>query len=90
MPEINEETITVVVENKALEDDIIETKTDILDFLRKELNNYNLNLTTRINTDLKARRAYTPMEKFAKMSEKNPHLITLVKTFDMDINYPNK
>lgn len=90
LPEINGENITIKVENKALEDDINETKTDILDFLRKELNNYNLNLTTKINIDLKARKAYTPMEKFAKMSEKNPHLIALVKAFDMDINYPNK
>jgi len=90
LPEIVGEKITMTVENKALEDDINETKTDILDFLRKALNNYNLNLEVKINADLKARKAYTPMEKFAKMSEKNPHLITLVKTFDMDINYPKK
>ncbi|MGE0562707.1 MAG: DNA polymerase III subunit gamma/tau [Flavobacteriales bacterium] len=90
LPEIVGEKITLTVENKALEDDINETKTDILDFLRKALNNYNLNLEVKINADLKARKAYTPMEKFAKMSEKNPHLITLVKTFDMDINYPKK
>lgn len=90
LPEIAGDKIIITVENKALEDDIIETKTDILDFLRKGLSNYNLSLEVKINADLKTRKAYTPMEKFAKMSEKNPHLITLVKTFDMDINYPNK
>lgn len=90
LPEIDGETINMTVENKALEDDVNENKTEILDFLRKELRNYNLSLTTKINADLRQKKAYTPMEKFAKMSEKNPHLITLVKTFDMDINYPNK
>lgn len=88
MPELIDEKIIITINNKALEDEIIETKTDILDFLRKELKNYNLSLETKINIDQKARKAYTPMEKFVKMSEKNPHLITLVKTFDMDISYP--
>jgi DNA polymerase-3 subunit gamma/tau len=88
MPELIDEKIIITINNKALEDEIIETKTDILDFLRKELKNYNLSLETKINIDQKARKAYTPMEKFAKMSEKNPHLIALVKTFDMDISYP--
>lgn len=88
IPELIDEKIIITINNKALEDEIIETKTDILDFLRKELKNYNLSLETKINIDQKARKAYTPMEKFAKMSEKNPHLITLVKTFDMDISYP--
>lgn len=90
LPEIDGEIINMTVENKALEDDVTDNKTEILDFLRKELRNYNLSLTTKINADLRQKKAYTPMEKFAKMSEKNPHLITLVKTFDMDINYPNK
>lgn len=88
IPEIIEDKILVVIENKALEDEIQETKTEILDFLRKELQNYNLCLDTKINIDQKARKAYTPMEKFIKMSEKNPHVIALVKTFDMDISYP--
>ncbi len=88
MPELIDEKIIITINNKALEDEIIETKTDILDFLRKELKNYNLCLETKINIDQRARKAYTPMEKFVKMSEKNPHLITLVKTFDMDISYP--
>lgn len=90
LPEIEGDVILMTVENKALEDDVTDNKTEILDFLRKELRNYNLSLTTKINADLRQKKAYTPMEKFAKMSEKNPHLITLVKTFDMDINYPNK
>lgn len=90
LPEIEGDVIHMTVENKALEDDVNESKTEILDFLRKELRNYKLSLTTKINADIRQKKAYTPMEKFAKMSEKNPHLITLVKTFDMDINYPNK
>jgi hypothetical protein len=34
------------------------------------------------------KKAYTPQEKFMKMSEKNPALINLAKAFEAEIGYP--
>ena len=86
-PEIENNTIQLMIENKALEDEFNYHKSDFLDFIRKELKNYAVQVETQINKDFKAKKAYTPQEKFEKMSEKNPSLITLKQKLDMDVGY---
>ena len=87
IPKVENDVIQLLVENKALEDEFKAQQTDFLEFIRHELNNFNINIKTKINKDTKTKKAYTPQEKFEKMSEKNPHLKTLVQTLDMDIGY---
>jgi DNA polymerase-3 subunit gamma/tau len=86
-PSIKDDTILVSIENKALEDEFNAQKADFLEFVRTELSNFNIQVKTEINKDLKAKKAYTPQEKFAKMNEKNPQLMELVKKLDMDVGY---
>lgn len=88
LPLIENNDITVTLENKALDDEFNAQKSEFLDFIRKELNNYSISVNTIINKDVKIKKAYTPQEKFLKMSEKNPALINLAKTFDAEIGYP--
>lgn len=87
-PLIEDTLITVTLENKALEDEFISQKNIILDFLRKELNNFSISIETVINKDTVTKKAYTPQEKFMKMGEKNPALINLAKSFDAEVGYP--
>lgn len=87
-PLIEGNEITVTLENKALDDDFNAQKSELLDFIRKELNNYSISVNTIINKDVMIKKAYTPQEKFMKMSEKNPALINLAKAFDAEIGYP--
>lgn len=87
-PLINGNLIELTMENKALDEEFNANRTEVLDFLRKKLNNYNINITTTINKDTQTKKAYTPQEKFMKMSEKNPHLIDLAKLLDADVGYP--
>ncbi|MCC7332301.1 MAG: hypothetical protein IT232_06815 [Flavobacteriales bacterium] len=89
-PEIEGSTLIMSIENKTLEKEVLESKQQILDFLRRELKNYSLNLITKINTSTDSKKAYTPSEKFIKMSEKNPNLKLLAETFQMDIGYPKQ
>ncbi|WP_142786208.1 DNA polymerase III subunit gamma/tau [Changchengzhania lutea] len=58
---------------------------DLLTFLRKSLNNFDIHLSIAINEELDKKYVYTDMEKFKKLEEKNPALETLRKTFDLDI-----
>jgi len=58
---------------------------DLLSFLRKELNNYDISLEISINEEKEKQYAYTPREKYDKLNEKNPNLDLLRKTFDLDI-----
>ena len=58
---------------------------DLLSFLRKELNNYDISLEITINEEKVKQYAYTAKEKYEKLKEKNPNLALLKKTFDLDI-----
>ena len=87
IPEIENDTIKILVENRALEDEFKAQQSDFIDFIRLELSNYNIQVTTEINKEVTNKKAYTPQEKFAKMSEKNPTLKDLVKKLDMDVGY---
>lgn len=44
-------------------------------------------METKVNKDIKLKKAYTPQEKFVKMSEENPLLKQLVQKLDMDVGY---
>jgi DNA polymerase III subunit gamma/tau len=87
VPEIKDNLIILTVGNKALEDEFKAQQSDFLEFVRKELSNFDIQITTEINKDVSAQKAYTPEEKFVKMSEKNPTLKKLVSKLDMDIGY---
>jgi len=87
LPEIKKDNIYLLIENKALEDEFNDQKSDFLGYVRKNLSNYNIQVDTEVNKDVKLKKAYTPQEKFTKMSEKNPQLKQLVNKLDMDIGY---
>jgi len=56
-------------------------------FLRKNLNNFKIQLNTQIVLTQEKTKPYTPEEKFNKMAEKNPELINLKKTLDLEIDF---
>ncbi|WP_397362626.1 DNA polymerase III subunit gamma/tau [Olleya sp. R77988] len=58
---------------------------DLMSYLRKNLNNYDVTLDITINEELDTKYAYTPIEKYEKLKEKNPNLELLRKTFDLDV-----
>lgn len=86
-PELKANIIYFRIENKALNDEFEAQKSDFLDFIRKELSNYDVDVKFTINKDFKTKKAYTPQEKFIKMSENNPQLKELVKILNMDVGY---
>jgi len=86
-PEIEGTLIKVIVENKAIVDEFTAQKPDILDFFRATLNNYNIDFELTINKDKANKKAFTPEEKFEKMSEKNPVLKLLKDRLDLEVGY---
>ena len=57
----------------------------LLSFLRKSLNNFDIDLSISVNEEKEKQYAYTSKEKFEKLKEKNPNISLLRKTFDLDI-----
>ncbi len=58
---------------------------ELLGHLRKTLNNFDIQLSISVNEEMEKQYAYTSIEKFEKLKEKNPAIDTLRKTFDLDI-----
>ncbi|GAA3608582.1 DNA polymerase III subunit gamma/tau [Flavivirga amylovorans] len=58
---------------------------DLLSYVRKSLNNYDISLSISINEIMEKKYVYTSADKFEKLKEKNPNIDILRKTFDLDI-----
>ncbi|MFL1013573.1 DNA polymerase III subunit gamma/tau [Flavisericum labens] len=58
---------------------------ELLATIRKALNNYDISLSITVNEVMEKQYAYTPIEKFEKLKEKNPNIDVLRKTFDLDL-----
>ena len=54
-------------------------------FLKKTLLNYDLKLDITVNEEIAKKYAFTPLEKYEKLKEKNPNIELLRKTFGLDI-----
>lgn len=78
-------TIEVLVDNKVQADEITAERTELLGFLKNKLQNKQLNIVAVV---LEAKdvseEAYTPRDKFKKMTERNPALEELRRQFDLE------
>ena len=85
-PELNGTEITVLVENFVLESALNEEKIDLLNFLRTNLRNFDIELKTKRIEATQKKRIYTNKDKYAYMAEKNQTLDEFRKRFNLDIN----
>jgi DNA polymerase-3 subunit gamma/tau len=84
-PILENEEITILIENKIQESILQDELVYFLNFLRTQLKNFNLNIVTRkVERQLK-NRLYTSIEKYQYMAQKNPQLEELRKQFNLDI-----
>ena len=79
--------IELTIDNVVQEKEVNEKKMDLLTYLRTELNNFDIQITTVINKNINNVKAFTPQEKFKKMAEKNPAIKTLKDKFDLEIDF---
>ena len=84
-PKLKGTTIFLEFPNSTNKVELERQQYDLLSFLRKTLNNFDINLSISVNEEMEKQYAYTPKEKFEKLKEKNPHIDLLRKTFDLDI-----
>jgi DNA polymerase-3 subunit gamma/tau len=85
VPKLDGATINLTFPNETNKIELERESFDVLNFLRKTLNNYNISFNITVNEVLQKKYAYTPQEKYEKMKEKNPNLELLKNTFDLDV-----
>lgn len=73
------------VESQALADDLQVEKPELLSFLRKNLNNYGINIDFPIIEIEHTKMLYTAQDKLKHMAEKHPKLMYLKKLLDLDL-----
>lgn len=85
VPEIKENyELVTEIENTVQEDLINSIKTELVSFLRKDLKNSKITLTTLITEKVKGRIIYTDAEKYEELLKKNAELAELKKRLNLD------
>ncbi|MEO6346454.1 MAG: DNA polymerase III subunit gamma/tau, partial [Aquaticitalea sp.] len=84
-PKLLDSKIHLEFPNQTIKIELERAQFPLMEFLRKTLKNYNLSLEITVNEEIEKQYAYTPMEKYQKLKEKNPNIELLKKTFGLDI-----
>jgi DNA polymerase-3 subunit gamma/tau len=84
-PRVKDTTVFLEFPNETNKVELERNQYDLLAFLRKTLNNFDINFDVTVNEVLEKQYAYTPFEKFEKLKEKNPNIDVLRKIFDLDV-----
>ncbi len=77
-------TIFYELPNEGSKIDFESEKNDLTLYLRKKLNNHDINIEVTVNESIEAKYVYTDAEKFAKLNTMNKNLELLKRTFDLD------
>jgi hypothetical protein len=85
VPEISEDTqLLLKIGSSVQEEEVRQVKYELLSWLRKELRNSKIELTTRIEKLETERLFYSDSEKLQMMMQKNPELFQLKQKFNLD------
>lgn len=85
LPEVKNNVIKVTYPNQTIKVELERAQQNLLNFLSKKLNNYNISLVIEVNEAEQKNYLYTPKERFERLKEKYPIMEKLKKTFDLDI-----
>jgi DNA polymerase-3 subunit gamma/tau len=83
----SEHTIELIIDNKVQEDELNENKPEMMEFLRSKLKNDRIRINTSLSVNAQDQRPYTPLEKYKKMTGKNPDLAHFKDQLGLDIDF---
>jgi DNA polymerase III subunit gamma/tau len=84
---IGYEMIEFSINSKTLEETINEDKMNLLGYLRRELNNYSIQLTLVMTASDERNSLYTANDRYKRLAEKNPIMNRFRQAFDLDIEF---
>ena len=86
-PKLKEDhTIELELDGAHQVEQLQETRSVLVDAIRKELNNYSIQLETPVKEVVTKKKAFTPKEIYHQLAEENPHLETLRKQLGLDLD----
>jgi DNA polymerase-3 subunit gamma/tau len=84
---IDDVTIEFSVTNEALKEAINEDKLNFLGYLRRELNNFSIQLNLVMTVVEDKTNLYTATDRYNRLAEKNPMIKKFRQSFDLDIEF---
>lgn len=84
-PKLKGTTIYLTYSNNTNKIELQRAEFPLMAFLKKKLLNYDLTLDITVNEEVAKKYAFTPLEKYEKLKEKNPNIEVLRQTFGLDI-----
>jgi len=84
-PRIIDHKIHITLTSQVLKDELQRIKEKILNYLRSNLNNYDIDFVIEVKEEKKKEFVYTKKDKFKKLVEKYPDLLYLKQKFKLDI-----
>lgn len=84
-PKLNGTTIGLEFPNSTLKVELERAQNPLMEFLKKRLRNFDLNLNIVVNEEIVKQYAFTPEDQYEKLKEKNPNIEVLRNMFGLDI-----
>lgn len=84
-PQLEGLKITVEVVNDTTKNELQEHKSQLLQYLKKKLQNTNIELDIEVNTSIVIERELTPLEKYKEMVNVNPLVKELQEKLDLEL-----
>ena len=84
-PKLKGTVIHLEFPNETMRVELERAQHNLLEFLKRKLHNYDIELSITVNEQAERKYAYTTREKYEKLKEQNPDLEILRKTFDLDL-----
>ncbi len=84
-PKLDGTDIKLAFPNDTLKVELERAQYPLMDYLRKRLLNYDLNLDISVNEEISKKYVFTALDKYEKLKEKNPNIELLRKTFGLDV-----
>ena len=81
----NATTIWIELPNDTMKKEVEREQYELMEHLKKELNNYFIELKITVNETTETKFAFTAEEKYEKLRQKNPVIDLLRQEFDMDL-----
>ncbi|WP_178985032.1 DNA polymerase III subunit gamma/tau [Winogradskyella helgolandensis] len=85
MPKLDGTTIYLTYSNNTNKIELERAEFPLMAFLKKKLLNYDLKLDITVNEEVAKKYAFTPLEKYEKLKEKNPNIEVLRQMFGLDV-----
>ena len=83
---LNDTTFEIGVDNEMVGKYMNQLLPRIQAYLREKLHNQLITMTIRVLEEKEVIRAYSPLERFHLMSQRNPKLLKLKETFNLDLS----